>query len=59
MTEFDGLTKSDTLKTLVSLYRKCMNRDTSKGGCLGDVKVGMTIDGSMVIDANSMFQFLV
>ena len=44
MTELDGLTTSEALKTFEGLYRKCVNRDTSKDGSLEGVKMDITID---------------
>ena len=44
MTELDGLTTSEALKTFEGLYRKCVNRDTSKDGSLDGVKMDITVD---------------
>jgi len=40
----DGMTTPDALDTFQTLYRKCVNRDTSKDGTLEGVKMNITID---------------
>eukprot|EP00934_Nitzschia_sp_Nitz4_P005174 Nitzschia sp. Nitz4//scaffold122_size67431//66105//67247//NITZ4_006098-RA/size67431-processed-gene-0.37-mRNA-1//1//CDS//3329534442//5164//frame0 len=40
----DGLTTPEALETFVQLYRKCVNRDTSKDGTLEGVKMDITVD---------------
>lgn len=42
--ELDGLTTPEAIETFVSLYRKCVNRDTSKDGTLDGVKMDITED---------------
>eukprot|EP00559_Dactyliosolen_fragilissimus_P005104 CAMPEP_0184855008 /NCGR_PEP_ID=MMETSP0580-20130426/362_1 /TAXON_ID=1118495 /ORGANISM="Dactyliosolen fragilissimus" /LENGTH=329 /DNA_ID=CAMNT_0027349415 /DNA_START=264 /DNA_END=1253 /DNA_ORIENTATION=+ len=44
MEVLDNLTDADTLKTFEALYRKCVNRDTSKDGTLDGVKMEITLD---------------
>jgi diketogulonate reductase-like aldo/keto reductase len=44
MTELDGLTTSEALSAFEALYRKCVNRDTSKDGTMDGVKMDITID---------------
>lgn len=44
MEELDGLTSPDAFDTFQALYRKCVNRDTSKDGTMVGVKMDITID---------------
>ena len=44
MKELDELTTPEAIKTFVGLYRKCVNRDTSKDGTLDGVKMQITED---------------
>ncbi|KAL9181822.1 hypothetical protein ACHAXT_012165 [Thalassiosira profunda] len=44
MTELDALTTPDAFETFRDLYRKCVNRDTSKDGSYEGVKMEVTID---------------
>jgi len=44
MSQLDGLTTQDNIQTFVSLYRKCVNRDTSKDGTMDGVKMEITED---------------
>ena len=44
MARLDSLTTSDALSTFQGLYRKCVNRDTSKDGTMDGVKMDITID---------------
>ena len=44
MEELDALTTPEALSTFESLYRKCVNRDTSKDGTLDGVKLEITVD---------------
>lgn len=44
MDELDALTTPDALSTFEGLYRKCVNRDTSKDGTMDGVKMDITID---------------
>jgi len=44
MTRLDGLTTPENIETFVGLYRKCVNRDTSKDGSLEGVKMDITRD---------------
>eukprot|EP00956_Cyclotella_meneghiniana_P004209 scaffold5177_cov73-Cyclotella_meneghiniana.AAC.4 len=44
MAQLDSLTTSDALSTFEGLYRKCVNRDTSKDGTMDGVKMDITID---------------
>lgn len=44
MAQLDSLTTSDALSTFQGLYRKCVNRDTSKDGTMDGVKMDITID---------------
>jgi len=44
MATLDALTTSDTFATFEGLYRKCVNRDTSKDGTLDGVKMDITLD---------------
>ena len=44
MTELDSLTTPEAIDTFVSLYRKCVNRDTSKDGTMEGVKIDITAD---------------
>mmetsp|Transcript_11124 Transcript_11124/g.20816 ORF Transcript_11124/g.20816 Transcript_11124/m.20816 type:complete len:380 (+) Transcript_11124:108-1247(+) len=44
MNELDGLTTQDAIAAFEGLYRKCVNRDTSKDGTLDGVKMKITID---------------
>jgi hypothetical protein len=40
----DGLTTPEVIETFLGLYRKCVNRDTSKDGTLDGVKMDITSD---------------
>ena len=42
--ELDSLTTADALDKFEQLYRKCVNRDTSRDGTLEGVKMNITID---------------
>ncbi|KAL7532606.1 hypothetical protein ACHAXR_004729, partial [Thalassiosira sp. AJA248-18] len=42
MEELDGLTESDAFSTFEALYRKCVNRGTSKDGTMDGVKMDIT-----------------
>ena len=42
--QLDGLTTPEALKAFQDLYRKCVNRDTSKDGTMEGVKMDITID---------------
>ena len=42
--EMDSLTTPENIETFVGLYRKCVNRDTSKDGTLDGVKMEITKD---------------
>ena len=44
MNELDGLTTPEAVETFVGLYRKCVNRDTSKDGSTDGVKMDITED---------------
>lgn len=44
MKTLDALTKADSIEAFVELYRKCVNRDTSKNGSLDGVKMEITGD---------------
>jgi diketogulonate reductase-like aldo/keto reductase len=44
MNELDSLTTSDAIDTFLGLYRKCVNRDTSKDGTMDGVKMEITSD---------------
>ena len=44
MGELDALTAKDAFTTFEGLYRKCVNRDTSKDGSMDGVKMEITID---------------
>lgn len=44
MDELDALTSEEAYETFQGLYRKCVNRDTSKDGTLEGVKMDITID---------------
>ena len=44
MNQLDSLTIPTAIETFVSLYRKCVNRDTSKDGTLDGVKMTITED---------------
>jgi diketogulonate reductase-like aldo/keto reductase len=44
MTTMDGLTTAESIETFVELYRKCVNRDTSKDGSMDGVKMEITAD---------------
>jgi diketogulonate reductase-like aldo/keto reductase len=44
MNELDGLTTPEVIEKFVGLYRKCVNRDTSKDGTLDGVKMDITSD---------------
>ena len=44
MDTLDSLTTSDTFETFQGLYRKCVNRDTSKDGTMEGVKMDITLD---------------
>lgn len=40
----DGLTTPEALETFLGLYRKCVNRDTTKDGTMDGVKMDITVD---------------
>jgi diketogulonate reductase-like aldo/keto reductase len=42
--ELDALTTREALDAFQALYRKCVNRDTSKDGSLEGVKMDITVD---------------
>ena len=42
--ELDGLTTRESIQNFVTLYRKCVNRDTTKDGTLDGVKMHITED---------------
>jgi len=42
--ELDSLTTPDSLHAFEDLYRKCVNRDTSKDGTMDGVKMSITVD---------------
>jgi diketogulonate reductase-like aldo/keto reductase len=44
MKTMDSMTTPDNIATFVGLYRKCVNRDTSKDGTLDGVKMEITQD---------------
>ena len=44
MAELDSLTKPEAFDTFAALYRKCVNRDTTKDGTMDGVKMDITID---------------
>jgi diketogulonate reductase-like aldo/keto reductase len=44
MEELDALTTKDAFTTFEGLYRKCVNRDTSKDGSMDGVKMEITTD---------------
>jgi len=44
MAELDALTTPEALTTFRDLYRKCVNRDTSKDGTMEGVKMEITVD---------------
>ena len=44
MAELDALTTPEAYTTFRDLYRKCVNRDTSKDGTLDGVKMEITMD---------------
>jgi diketogulonate reductase-like aldo/keto reductase len=44
MNTLDNLTTPENVKAFVELYRKCVNRDTSKDGTLEGVKMSITED---------------
>lgn len=44
MAELDALTTPESLDAFEELYRKCVNRDTSKDGTLEGVKMSITVD---------------
>ena len=44
MATLDALTTSDAFETFFGLYKKCVNRDTSKDGSMDGVKTDITID---------------
>ena len=44
MAELDGLTTPAALEAFAALYRKCVNRDTTKDGTLDGVKMDITVD---------------
>eukprot|EP00980_Cylindrotheca_fusiformis_P003964 scaffold871_cov130-Cylindrotheca_fusiformis.AAC.41 len=44
VSELDNLTTPEAIETFVQLYRKCVNRDTSKDGTLDGVKMDITKD---------------
>jgi diketogulonate reductase-like aldo/keto reductase len=44
MAELDDLTTSEAIDTFVGLYRKCVNRDTTKDGSMEGVKMDITKD---------------
>ncbi len=44
MEELDGLTTPEAIETFFELYKKCVNRDTSKDGTLDGVKMDITKD---------------
>ena len=44
MAELDSLTKPEAYTTFEELYRKCVNRDTSKDGTMDGVKMSITKD---------------
>eukprot|EP00565_Helicotheca_tamesis_P006813 CAMPEP_0185726378 /NCGR_PEP_ID=MMETSP1171-20130828/2373_1 /TAXON_ID=374046 /ORGANISM="Helicotheca tamensis, Strain CCMP826" /LENGTH=330 /DNA_ID=CAMNT_0028394715 /DNA_START=195 /DNA_END=1187 /DNA_ORIENTATION=- len=44
MEELDALTTPEAIETFQGLYRKCVNRDTSKDGTMDGVKMDITAD---------------
>jgi hypothetical protein len=44
MATLDALTTFDAFETFFGLYKKCVNRDTSKDGSMEGVKTDITID---------------
>eukprot|EP00563_Minutocellus_polymorphus_P020023 CAMPEP_0197722770 /NCGR_PEP_ID=MMETSP1434-20131217/5349_1 /TAXON_ID=265543 /ORGANISM="Minutocellus polymorphus, Strain CCMP3303" /LENGTH=60 /DNA_ID=CAMNT_0043307963 /DNA_START=1 /DNA_END=183 /DNA_ORIENTATION=+ len=44
MAELDSLTKPEAFTAFEELYRKCVNRDTSKDGTMDGVKMSITND---------------
>ena len=44
MEELDGLTTAEALDAFQTLYRKCVNRDTTKDGTMEGVKMDITVD---------------
>ena len=44
MEELDGLTDEGAFETFEALYRKCVNRDTTKDGTMEGVKMSITRD---------------
>lgn len=44
MTKLDSLTTPEALEKFQDLYRKCVNRDTSKDGTMDGVKMDITLD---------------
>ena len=44
MEELDGLTPPEALVTFEGLYRKCVNRDTTKDVSIAGVRMDITID---------------
>ena len=44
MDELNALTTADAIETFKELYRKCVNRDTSKAGTMDGVKMDITND---------------
>jgi len=44
MAELDALTKPEAFSAFETLYRKCVNRDTSKDGTMDGVKMNITSD---------------
>jgi diketogulonate reductase-like aldo/keto reductase len=44
MEQLDGLTTPEAFAAFEALYRKCVNRDTSKDGTMDGVKMDITID---------------
>lgn len=44
MEQLDQLTTPEALQTFLELYKKCVNRDTTKDGTMDNVKLNITID---------------
>lgn len=44
MKELDSLTTPEALSAFEALYKKCVNRDTSKDGTMEGVKMNITVD---------------
>lgn len=44
MQTLDGLTTPEALDTFLQLYRRCVNRDTTKDGTMEGVKLDITVD---------------